>query len=56
LCLLVSLTLTEGNLLEMIDNIAFRLALVVAQSIEEIKTIISVVSDRSGFDLIKSYE
>jgi hypothetical protein len=43
------------DLLESIDKISFCLALFVAHLIEEIKPIISVVSDRSGFDLIKSY-
>jgi hypothetical protein len=40
------------NLLESIDKVSFCLALFVAHLIEEIKPIISVVSDRSGFGLI----
>jgi hypothetical protein len=44
------------DLLESIDKVSLCLALIVAHLIEEIKPIISLVWDRSGFDLIKSYE
>jgi hypothetical protein len=44
------------NLPESIDKISFRLASFGAILIEEIVPIISLASDRSGFDFFKSYE
>jgi hypothetical protein len=44
------------NLPKSIDKISFRLASFGAILIEEIVPTISLASDRSGFDSIKSYE